>query len=112
MSDDLLLEAQYSQGEMGNQIKELCISLRMAIDGVDVPQTGLKNLVPAWAPIFQLDIGAAGDAMYKLFQAMPELVGTVTGYRMLGIGVREAEQLAQAREANKATTFMNNGGAT
>lgn len=107
MSDDLLLEAQQCQQEMGEQIKQLAITLRMALDGNDTVPANLKKLVPAWKPIFQLDIGAAGDAMFKLFQAMPELVGTITGYRMLGIGVREAEQLAAARVAAKTGSFMN-----
>lgn len=107
MSDDLLLEAQQCQQEMGEQIKQLAITLRMALDGNNTIPENLKKLVPAWKPIFQLDIGAAGDAMFKLFQAMPELVGTVTGYRMLGIGVREAEQLAAARVAAKTSNFMN-----
>lgn len=111
MSDDLLLEAQSSQDEMGQQIKEIAITLRLALDGNDVVPDNLKTIVPAWKPIFQVDIGAAGDAMYKLFQAMPELVGTVAGYRMLGVGIREAEDLAARRLAAKTNGFMQNGGA-
>lgn len=109
MSDDLLLEAQKSQQEMGEQIKQIAITLRMAIDGVvDVPDA-LKTLIPAWKPIFQVDLGAAGDAIFKLFQTMPELQGTVAGYRMLGIPVREAEALAARRSAALGSGFMNNG---
>lgn len=105
MSDDLFLEATNSQDEMGKQIKELCITLRMAIDEVDEPQSALKELVPAWKPIFQLDLAGAGDAVFKLQQAMPELIGTVAGYRLLGIGVREAEELAE-RRAKSTAGFM------
>lgn len=111
MSDDLLLEATNSQTEMGEQIKQVAITLRMAMDGVGEVPDALKALVPAWKPIFQVDVGAAGDAIFKLYQAMPELIGTVAGYRMLGIGIREAEALAARRTAVTATTFMNNGGA-
>ena len=110
MSDDLLLEAQNSQTEMGEQIKQLAITLRMAIDQVNVVPDGLKDLVPAWKPIFQVDIGAAGDALFKLFQTMPELQGTMAGYRLLGIGVREAEELMTKRISSTANSFMNNGG--
>ena len=106
MSDDLLLEAQQSQTEMGNQIKQIAITLRMAIDGNDVVADQLKKLMPAWKPIFQVDIGAAGDAMFKLFEVMPELQGTITGYRMLGIGIREAEELAAKRLAANSNKFM------
>lgn len=60
MSDDLLLEAQNSQHEMGEQIKQIAITLRMAIDGVSEIPDGLKDLIPAWKPIFQVDVGAAG----------------------------------------------------
>lgn len=115
MSDDLLLEAQHTQDEMGRQIKEICITLRLALDGNDVVPDQLKEIIPAWKPIFQVDIGPAGDAMFKLFQAMPELVGTVDGYRMLGIGIRQAEELVRKRVANTGSQFMtggNSGGGT
>jgi hypothetical protein len=110
MSDDLLLEAQNSQVEMGEQIKQIAITLRLATDNSNVVSDILKALVPAWKPIFQIDIGAAGDAMFKLIQAMPELAGTVAGYRMLGMSIREAEELQARRLANTAASFMNNGG--
>lgn len=114
MSDDLLLEAVNSQAELGEQIKELCITLRMAVDGNDTVPSALNDLTPAWKPIFQVDVGAAGDAVFKLTQAMPELIGTIAGYRMLGIGIREAEELAARRSAVTAGGFMqpppNSGG--
>lgn len=110
MSDDLLLEAQQAQGEMGEQIKQIAITLRLALDGNNVVPDNLNDLAPAWKPIFQLDIGKTGDAMFKLFDIMPELKGTVTAYRMLGIGIREAEQLAAARGKLADSTFMNTGG--
>lgn len=109
MSDDLLLEAQNSQTEMGEQIKQIAITLRMSIDRIDVVPDGLKDLVPSWKPIFQVDLGAAGDAMFKLFEIMPELQGTVAGYRMLGLGIREAEELAAKRASLNANNFMQNG---
>lgn len=110
MSDDLLLEAQNSQEEMGKQFKEIAITLRLSLDGNDVVPDQMRDIIPAWKPIFQVDIGAAGDAAYKLYQVMPELIGTVEGYRMLGIGVRQAEELIKRREAAKVNGFMNNGG--
>ena len=110
MSDDLLLEATNSQTEMGEQIKNVAITLNMAINGISEVPDGLKDLIPSWKPIFQVDIGAAGDAMFKLFQAMPEIVGTVAGYRMLGIGIREAEELQAKRVQITNAGFMNNGG--
>lgn len=110
MSDDLLLEASNAQDEMGKQIKQIAITLRMAIDQVNEVPAAMQALVPAWKPIFQVDIGAAGDAMFKLFQAMPELVGTVAGYRMLGVGIRDAEDLMKRRIAAQGASFMNNGG--
>lgn len=111
MSDDLLLEATNSQDEMGQQLKELAITLRMALDGNDTVPDALNELIPAWKPIFQLDLAGAGDAIYKLQQAMPEIIGTVAGYRMLGIGIREAEELAKKRQQNINASFMQNGGA-
>ena len=110
MSDDLLLEAQNAQVEMGEQIKQIALSLRMSLDGISQVPDALKVLVPAWQPIFQVDIAGAGDAINKLYQVMPELIGTVAGYRMLGIGIREAEDLQRRRVAVTGSSFMNNGG--
>ena len=110
MSDDLLLEAINSQEEMGKQIKEIAITLRLALDGNNVIADQLKQIVPAWKPIFQINLAGAGDAVFKLQQAMPELIGTISGYRLLGIGIREAEELQARRAAASSTGFMNNGG--
>lgn len=111
MSDDLLLEAQKSQTEIGEQIKQIAITMRMSIDGVSEVPDGLKQMEPAFKPIFQVDIGATGDAVFKLQQAMPELVGTIAGYRLLGVSIREAEELQARRIALQGSGFMNQGGA-
>lgn len=110
MSDDLLLEATNWQDELGAQIKNIAITLRMAIEGISSAPDPMNELVPAWKPIFQVNVGAAGDAVYKLQQAMPELVGTVAGYRMLGVSIREAEELVERRRQMQNQGFMNNGG--
>lgn len=112
MSDDLLLEAQATQEEMGKQIKELCITLRMAIDQNSTVPDELQKIIPSFKPITQVDIGAAGDAIFKIYQAMPELIGTTEGYQMLGIGIRRAEELVKVRQAAGTNSFMINGGAT
>lgn len=112
MSDDLLLEATNWQDELGNQIKNIAITLRMAIDGIsDVPDA-MNELIPAWKPIFQMDVGATGDAIGKIQTAMPEFIGTVASYRMLGVSIREAEELVEKRKALAGGQFMNNGGAS
>lgn len=110
MSDDLLLEATNSQEQMGEQIKQLCITLRMAMDENNTVPDQLKQLIPAWKPIFQLDLAGAGDAVFKLQQAMPELIGTIAGYRLLGIGIREAEELQRRRQAAQNNSFMTGSG--
>lgn len=109
MSDDLLLEAQKSQTEIGEQIKQIAITMRMAVDGISEVPDALKQMEPAFKPIFQVDIGATGDAVFKLQQAMPELVGTIAGYRLLGVSIREAEELQKRRIALQGNGFM--GGA-
>lgn len=110
MSDDLLLEAKATQEEMGKQIKELCITLRLALDDNDQIPDALYQIIPSFKPITQVDIGSAGDAIFKINQVMPELIGTTEGYQMLGIGIRQAEELVKKRLANNASSFMNNGG--
>lgn len=111
MSDDLLLEAANWQDELGNQIKNIAITLRMAIDEIDNVPDAMNELVPAWKPIFQLDVGAAGDAIGKISTAMPELIGTIAGYRMLGVSIREAEELQARRiELQGRQGIINSGG--
>lgn len=110
MSDDLLLEAQACQAEFGREFREIAISARMELSGTDEVPSGLKDIEAAWKPVFQLDIGSAGDAAYKLIQAMPELAGTVTLYRMLGMNIREAEELARKAQNTRPTNFMLAGG--
>lgn len=110
MSDDLLLEAINSQEEMGKQIKEIAITLRLALNGNNEVPEKLKEIIPSWKPIFQVDLAGAGDAVFKLQQAMPELIGTIAGYRLLGIGIREAEELQQRRLAATNASFMNGTG--
>jgi hypothetical protein len=110
MSDDLLLEATNWQDELGNQIKNIAITLRMSIDGVsDVPDA-MNELVPAWKPIFQLNVGAAGDAIGKIQAAMPEFIGSIASYRMLGVSIREAEELVEKRKAMAGSQAIINGG--
>lgn len=106
MSDDLLLEAQESQQELGREFKEIAISMRMVLDGNAAIPSRLKEIEPTWKPLFQIDVGSAGDAAYKLVQAMPELAGTTTLYRMLGMNIREAEQLANQTAQRRPSTFM------
>jgi hypothetical protein len=110
MSDDLLLEAQACQSEFGREFREIAISARMAVEGISVVPENLKDIEAAWKPVFQIDIGSAGDAAYKLIQVMPELAGTTTLYRMLGMNVREAEELAQKAQNARPTNFMLAGG--
>ena len=106
MSDDLLLEAQESQQELGREFKELAISMVAALNGTPSIPSRLKEIEPTWKPLFQIDVGSAGDAAYKLIQAMPELAGTTTLYRMLGMSIREAEALAKSTAAQRPSNFM------
>lgn len=109
MSDDLLLEAKNSQKEMGEQIKQLVTTLYMETQQIDAVPTALKEIAPAWESIFQVDVGAAGDAVYKLSQALPELMGTPEVYQMLGINIRQAEKLMAIRANAKTNSFMQGG---
>lgn len=109
MSDDLLLEAQACQTEFGREFREIAISARMAEQGISNVPSNLDAIQAAWKPVFQLDIGSAGDAAYKLIQAMPELAGTSTLYRMLGMNIREAEELARRAQNTRPANFMRTG---
>lgn len=110
MSDDLLLEATNTQDEIGKQVKELAITYYMAVNGISEVPDAMYELTPAWKPIFQLDVGATGDAIGKIQTAMPEFIGTIASYRILGVSIREAEELVQRRQQQQNASFMNNGG--
>lgn len=106
MSDDLLLEATNSQDELGKQIKEIAITLRMALDENDQVPDDLRSITPAWKPVFEVNIGAVGDGVFKLFESMPELQGTIAGYRFLGISIKEAEELQARRAASTGNSIF------
>lgn len=106
MSDDLLLEAQECQREIGEQFKRIAISIVMAMNSISAEPVGMQTLRASWKPVFQLDLGSAGDALFKLFSIMPELAGTTTAYRMLGMSMSEAEELAQRKSNTRANNFM------
>ena len=110
MSDDLLLEAQESQEELGREFKEIAISLRMVLNGTPQVPASLLELKPVWKPLFQIDIGSAGDAAFKLIQAMPELAGTTTLYRMLGMSIKEAEELIANKNRRPGSFMQIEGG--
>lgn len=105
MSDDLLLEAQGCQKELGKQIKQMAVTLRMASDANSHMPESMNQLTPTWSPLFQADVGAMGDAAYKVLQVMPELANTPMIYNMLGISPREMEQLRR-QNSNKRPGFV------
>lgn len=109
MSDDLLLECQNAQVDIGEQIKQAAITLRLAIDQNDAIADGLKAIKPVWRPIFQQDLSKLGDALYKIFDNMPELKGTFWSYQQLGMTVAEAEELMEARKREASSNFMIGG---
>ena len=110
MSDDLLLEAQACQDELGEQIKQLAITLRQVSDQNPVVSDSLKTMEPVWRPIFQSDPGAMGDAIYKILQAMPEMAGSTVLYQMLGMSVRDIEKLRQQPAQTSFLKGLETGG--
>lgn len=106
MSDDLLLEAQESQTELGREYRDIAISMRLVLNGNSLIPDRLRAIEPTWKPLFQIDVGSAGDAVNKLIQAMPELSGTTTLYRMLGMSIRDAEALARSKTRTRPSDFM------
>jgi hypothetical protein len=57
-----------------------------------------------------MDVGATGDAIGKIQTAMPEFIGTIASYRMLGVSIREAEELVEKRKAMAGAQGIINGG--
>lgn len=108
MSDDLLLQAKATEREIGEQIRQLAFTMRLFADNNSSIPDRLLKIKPVFMPISEINLGQAGDAVYKLIGVMPELAGTLEAYRMLGFDVRTAEAL-KAKAENLRTNFI--GGA-
>ena len=57
-------------------------------DNVSYDRRAFANTKPVWAPIFEPDaaaLGALGDAIYKINQAVPDFVGPKAIHRMTGL---------------------------
>lgn len=109
MSDDLKLEAKECQDELGRQFKNIAISMVMYQHDLSEAPAQADGLRPSWKALFQPEIGAAGDALYKLFEIMPALKGSNTAYRLLGLSREEAEEMVQRENNMRPTGFMESG---
>ena len=57
-------------------------------DNVSYDRRAFANTKPVWAPIFEPDaaaLGALGDAIYKINQAVPDFIGAKAVHRMTGL---------------------------
>lgn len=106
MSDDLLLEAQECQRELGKEFKNVIISMRMLLDKSATISERVEDIEPVWMPISQLNVGAAGDAIYKLMQIMPQLKDSPATYRMLGLTVKETNEVLNKARRTLSSQFM------
>lgn len=106
MSDDLLLEAQDCQRELGKAFKNIIISMRMLLDKSSKISDRVEDIEPCWMPIFQTNVGAAGDAIYKLIQIMPQLKDSPATYRMLGMTVKETDEIMSKARTMRDSQFM------
>ena len=106
MSDDLLLEAQECQRELGKEFKDVIVSMRMLLDRSNTISSRVEDIEPVWMPISQLNVGAAGDAIYKLMQIMPQLKDSPATYRMLGLTVKETNEVLQKAKRAISSQFM------
>lgn len=106
MSDDLLLEAQECQRELGKEFKNIIVSMRMLLDKSATISDRVESIEPVWMPISQLNVGAAGDAIYKLMQIMPQLKDSPATYRMLGLTVKETNDVLNNARRTLSSQFM------
>jgi hypothetical protein len=111
MSDDLLLEAQDCQRELGKEFKDIILSMRMLLDKSSSISERAEEIEPVWMPIFQTNVGAAGDAIYKLLQIMPQLKDSPATYRMLGLTVKETDEVLNKARRTRDSQFMATEGA-
>ena len=110
MMDDLLLIVKDCQREMGVEFKNIAIALEMLINNTSKLPENALSIKPEWSPYTQIDIGATGDALYKLFEIMPELKGSFESYRKLGLGIEESEKLSSiAKSVDDKNIFMVTG---
>ena len=85
--------------------------MRMLLDKSRSISERAEEIEPVWMPIFQTNVGAAGDAIYKLLQIMPQLKDSPATYRMLGLTVKETDEVLNKARRTRDSQFMATEGA-
>ena len=70
-------------------------------DGIDYLPTVMEDMSPLWKPAFDVDastLGAVGDSVLKLNQAVPNLLDTDAIYKLTGIEPSDAVDVEEATE--------------
>ena len=70
-------------------------------DGIDYAKSIMEAMIPLWKPAFDVDastLGAVGDSVLKLNQAVPGLLDNDAIYKLTGIEPTEAVEVEEATE--------------
>lgn len=86
--EQLRLTARKAQRTFGTGFLNAGYLAACIRDGVEYDRRAFANTVPEWLPIFEPDsaaLGAAGDAILKINQAVPGFMGAKNIHRLTGL---------------------------
>lgn len=86
--EQLRLTARKAQRTFGTGYLNAGYLAACVRDNISYDRRAFANTVPEWLPIFEPDaaaLGAAGDAIFKINQAVPDFIGERTIRRLTGL---------------------------
>lgn len=97
VGDDLRDDIAEWHSELGEELKQLAVTIFMKENNVSVIDENLKELiektVPVFKPIYRGDFSKVGDALVKIGQVAPEALKSRSVWRNLGLTSEEIDNV-------------------
>ena len=97
VGDDLRDDIAEWHSELGEELKQLAVTIFMKENNISVIDENLKELieqiVPVFKPIYRGDFSKVGDALVKIGQVAPEGLKSRSVWRNLGLSSEEIDNV-------------------
>lgn len=97
VGDDLRDDIAEWHSELGEELKQLAVTIFMKESNISVIDENLKELiektVPVFKPIYRGDFSKVGDALVKIGQVAPEALKSRSVWRNLGLTSEEIDNV-------------------
>lgn len=97
VGDDLRDDIAEWHSELGEELKQLAVTIFMKENNIGVIDENLKELieatVPVFKPIYRGDFSKVGDALVKIGQVAPEALRSRSVWRNLGLTSEEIDNV-------------------